>query len=132
MSEPFVREMWGPEDDDEEGSFEPSWEEVRQAIDRLGEDGASMVLMAGEEEVPHLCIGGGKGGQYILYVTLADGKFYSAVDPEGNDQPVQVLTGGELREFPARLCVGEAIVLRAARTFYESGELEPSVSWSDE
>ena len=132
MKNPFVREMWGPADDDEEGSMEPTWQQVTDAIDRLGEEGSSMLLLAGEEDVPHLCIGGGEDGQYILYVTHADGKFYSAVDPKGGDEPVQVRTGGEVREFPARLCVGEATVLRAARTFFETGELDKTVAWSDE
>lgn len=132
MSTPFVREMWGPEDEDEEGSPAPTWQELSQAIDRLGEAGRSMILLAGEEEVPHLCIGGGKNGEYILYVMHADGKCYAAVDPEGGEEPVAILVGGDLKEFPARMCVGEATVLRAAKTFYRTGDLDESVAWSDE
>lgn len=131
MKRAFVREMFGPEDDDDEGVTEPSWTDVSRAIDRLGEPDCTMIVLAGEQELPHLCIGGGRQGQYILYVMHSEG-LYTAVDPAAGEEPVTIVTGGEAREFPSRMCIGEAEVLRAAKRFFESGDLEKSVAWSDE
>src|SRR5690349_16976748 len=64
-----VIRMDGPEDRAAEELGNPAWQDIESAIRRLNGDTCSLLILGIGDPVPHMGIGGGEDGKYIVYVT---------------------------------------------------------------
>lgn len=66
-----------------------------------------------------------------IYVTYDNLKFYNLKDTSKLDaEMVELVTGGQLGEYPASICVSLDKVLKAAKTFALYGEINEELEWS--
>jgi Immunity protein Imm1 len=102
-----------------------TWDEVRSKIEALDERLHTLVILARDEV--HMSIGGG-AGRYVVYVTFDNEEFEYLVDRSRDASEMEsIVVGGQMGDYAGRLCVGLPIVLRAARLFGETGEVERSL-----
>ena len=113
---------------------DPTWDEVQQMIELMdGRECTSLILEHTEED--YLTIGGG-GAQYIceIYKQTApsDFHFWNLVDPNPRvTEPVRMMVGVEIYVEPQN-CVDRSAVIRAAKTYCESGAVDATLPWERE
>ncbi len=113
---------------DSDSRDEPSLDEVEAAVRAL--DGATVTMITLEiTEEHHMGIGGGKGGQYVVYMTKDNMRFWNLEDPSRGEEVVMLVCGGQEGDFQARRCVTLDAALRAARAFASTGEPAPDLPW---
>jgi Immunity protein Imm1 len=106
----------------------PSWEDIERAVRQLnGNERTSLILKRDEET--HMSIGGGPD-RYSVVVLIENrhGPFY-LIDPYKSDAEIMLVVGGQSIDTPERMTVPLETILKAARVFSESGELEKSLAW---
>ena len=103
----------------------PAWEDVEQAVRRL--DGArfTQVNLADSEDAG-LVISGGCGGRYACERMQHDDN-YLLLDPTLEDDPPVRITDDD--EYPGSWTVDLEMALKAARVFFETAQLDPSMRW---
>ena len=76
-----------------------------------------------------MSIGGGPD-RYSVVVLIENrhGPFY-LIDPSKSDAEIMLVVGGQSIDTPERMTVPLETILKAARVFSESGELEKSLAW---
>ena len=74
-------------------------------------------------------IGGGKDGKYIVYATPDNLIFYNLINPKAPPGKLFLVAGGQRGDYANKQCVGLQEVLRAAKTYADSGQLDPSLVW---
>lgn len=125
----FVTEVTGFEESNTNTSIkEPDWGRIEELIRQLNGEDKSLLTLNRGDEVPHMSIGGG-GGQYVAYVTFDNVQFYTVTIPDNADDKILMFVGGQMGEYQQKQCSDLSTVLRAAKTFAEKGELDPSVNW---
>lgn len=75
------------------------------------------------------------GGPHRFVVEVADDAthHFAIVDPSRGGGRVDLVIGGQLVDYPARVCVTLDVVLAAARVFTEqAGARAPELTWSVE
>ncbi|NEQ36787.1 MAG: hypothetical protein F6K40_11060 [Okeania sp. SIO3I5] len=114
----------------DEGDFieNPTWQQIESAIGELNGTSKTLVTLGADEEI-YMSVGGGAGGQYIVNVTFDNLTFYNLVDLSQLEEVQQLVVGGQLGNYQAKICVDLQTALLAAKTFALAGELEESVSW---
>lgn len=111
----------------------PSWKDVEQAIKALDGEARNDLYLAPGRGDPEtfLCVGGGNG-KYFVSGSIEGERFPTVVDPDGSDEVVSLIVGGQLSEFPRRFVVDLNTALTGAKAFFESGRLgEGDVVWED-
>lgn len=131
----FVSDMtvenWIRNQDEGELIDNPNWHQIETAIREL--DGKSKTLVTlGADDETYMSIGGGQSGNYIVTVTFDNIKFYALVDLAKSDEIQPLVVGGQESEYPAKMCVDLLRCLLAARTFTESGKLDPLLTWQED
>ena len=105
--------------------------QIEAAIQRLDGDQRSLVMVelsSGQT----LTIGGGPE-QFVAEVAESDTSRFAVIDPRAGDSSVDLVVGGQLVDYPARVCIKRDAALCAARTFVqESGVRTPDLTWSVE
>jgi Immunity protein Imm1 len=125
-----VKRLDGPDDSDSSERLNPSWSDIETAIRSLDGETRTLVVLGIGNPVPHMAIGGGTGGQYILYETPDNLTFHNLINLNADDKSkVRLTAGGQEAEYRSKLCVGLAEVLRAAKTYAESGQIDPTLNW---
>lgn len=86
-------------------------------------------------EVPSgrtLSIGGGPH-RFVAQVADDAKHHFALIDPRRGGGRIDLVVGGKLTDYPARVCVTLDVVLAAAKVFTEqAGTRDPGLSWSDE
>jgi hypothetical protein len=107
-------------------------ERIAELVRALDADTRTQVILAADDEVPHLAIGGGDG-RYIVEATWDNMEFHRAALPESDSRPegpeVELVVGGQLGRFSPRLCVGLEEALAAAAAFATRVALAPELRW---
>ena len=80
-----------------------------------------------------LTVGGGPR-HFVVEVEESGAERWALVDStRGEQPPIVLVVGGQLVDYPARLCVGIDVVLKALRAFVTNdGTRRPDLSWSVE
>ena len=116
---------------DHEHGYKASLADIEAAVHRL--DGKRHTLMS--VELPSgktMTIGGGPD-RFIAEVADDETSRWAAVDPTAGDESMDLIVGGSLVNYPARVCIGLQTVLTAVRTFVsEGGARSREVTWSVE
>lgn len=79
-----------------------------------------------------MSIGGGNSGKYIVTATFDNINFYALVDLSKSEEIEKLVVGGQAGNYPAKMCVDLLHSLLSARTFTESGKLEPLLTWEED
>ncbi|MBE9126662.1 MULTISPECIES: Imm1 family immunity protein [unclassified Coleofasciculus] len=109
----------------------PGWSQLEAAIREL--DGKSKTLVTlGADDETYMTIGGGNAEKYVISVTFDNLDFYNLVDLSQPEETEKLVVGGQEGIYPAKMCVDLLRCLLAARTFSESGELDPLLSWEED
>ena len=116
---------------DDEVKEDASVSDITSAICRLDGAAHSLVLielLSGQT----LTVGGGPD-RFVAEIAENDTVRWCVVDPSGAEGSIDLVAGGQLADFPARLCVDLQAVLEAARHFASSeGTRSPKLAWSQE
>jgi hypothetical protein len=108
----------------------PTMSEVEAAV--LALDGTTTTMITLEvDDDHHMGIGGGKDGQYVVYVTKDNLHFKNLEDASRGAGVVRMICGGQEGEYRAAQCVGVDATLFAARAFANTGNAAPDLDWVD-
>ena len=79
-----------------------------------------------------LTVGGGPQ-EFVAEVSVSDTERWAVVDPTRDEQPIDLVVGGQSVDYPARLCISRENALEAARVFMtEHGFRSSRLRWSVE
>ena len=109
----------------------PDWQQIESAICELDGKSKTLVTMGADDET-YMTIGAGESGRYVVNVTFDNINFQNLVDSSKSNEMEKLVVGGQEGNYPAKMCVDLQTALLAAKTFSESGELEPSVCWQED
>lgn len=126
----LVSEMNGPDHD--AVLHNPTWPNIESAIRRMDGNLCSLLILGIGDPAPHMGIGGGDDNRYIVYVTPDNWVFYNLINPNATPGQQLLVAGGQPAEYPNRQCVGLSEVLCAAKTYSETGQLNPSLVWEQQ
>ena len=106
-----------------------NWQEVELAIKDLNGESRTFVTLEKNDEIL-MGIGGGDTC-YVVYATFDNQSFQYLVNTSGLNisTPKQLTIGGQELFYDATRCVGLDMVLKAAKTFAESGQVDESLAW---
>ena len=106
-------------------------QDVEAAIQAL--DGVDTTLLIVEIlSGKSLTIGGGPE-RFVAEIAEDSHHRWTVVEPDNGDESIELVVGGQLVDYPARVCVTVKAALEAARTFMEQdGARSPRVVWSVE
>jgi hypothetical protein len=124
----FIKEL-GTEDTQAEAVTDPDWAEIETAIKQLDGKKFTLVTLNVGDEVPSMTIGGGANGIYVVHVTFDNSAFYSLLNPSGTERKISLIVGAQRGEFEEKECVSLDMVLRVAKHFYETGQMDKNLSW---
>jgi hypothetical protein len=106
-------------------------QDVEAAVRSL--DGAQRTLVL--IELPSgqtLTIRGGPE-RFVAEVAESDTVRWATIDPTQGDESIDLVVGGQLADYPGRVCVTKQIVLDAVRAFVQQNGLRnPNLTWSIE
>jgi hypothetical protein len=123
----LIRDSWRGNRNTDEVIESPPWIVIEAAIRSLNQKERTLVAIH-ESESKQMVVGGG-GGIYVAYVTSGDESFNKLTNPEGREEGVVLVVGGQEGEYPHEECVSLDTVLRAARTFADRGIMDPALRW---
>jgi hypothetical protein len=104
----------------------PTWEDVERAVRRLDGTKFTEVNLADSENTA-LLICGGYGGRYTCERMHYDDN-YLLLDPRlADDPPVEIMDDGD--GYPGSWTVDLEMAVKAARVFFETGQLDSSMQW---
>jgi hypothetical protein len=125
-----VTRMDGPKDSDQSELKNPRWSDIESAVRRLDGNSCSLLILGiGKTPVPHMAIGGGEAGKYIVYVTTDNLTFTNLINLAAAQGRFSLVAGGQRGEYDLRLCVSLSDALRAAKHYAETGRTDPTLTW---
>ncbi|HKR30832.1 MAG TPA: Imm1 family immunity protein, partial [Terriglobales bacterium] len=71
----------------------------------------------------------GEDGKYIVYATSDNMEFHNLINPKAAAGKILMVAGGQRGDYLLKQCVSLPDVLRTARTYAETGELDPGLTW---
>lgn len=106
-----------------------TWEQAEAAIRSLDETEFT-ALTVERPDRSNVLVGGGNG-RYILCITTVDERLVALADAaKAADEAEELVAGGQPGQYPSHLVVDDLdTVLRAARTYFETGSPDRSLSW---
>lgn len=115
----------------------PDWAQIEAAIRALDGDARTEVALGASNEnpadTPHMMIGGGNEGRYIVYATYDGRRLFdllrAGAGSNTDDEDTKVVAGGQEGIYHAREVVDLATALAAAQAFALDGELASGLNW---
>jgi hypothetical protein len=108
---------------------DPTWEQIEACIRRLdGERFTEVSLNDGD--MSGIMITGGFDGR-LMCERLHPDRNWLLIDPDKSDRvQVEILVNGP-KDFPEQYIVDPDTVIRATKTFFETGERDERFTWID-
>jgi len=105
--------------------------DVEKAIRHL--DGAQHTLVLVELSSGETITVGGGPRRFVVELAESTTDRWCVVDPTEGEHPIELVVGGSLAGYPARLCVDLDVALEAALTFVSRrGARSARLVWSQE
>jgi hypothetical protein len=108
----------------------PSLSDIELAIRAIDGNRRQGIILLGASDA-HLAVGGGSGGQFVVYVTFDNERFFCATSNNNGGSIVRLQVGGQEGEYPSHLIVNLDQALAAAQMFARFGQLDPELRWSE-
>ncbi len=124
-----MKYLCGPKDADLRELPNPRWTDIELAIRQLNGDDRTLVSFGSGTPAPHMAIGGGRDGKYIVYATHDNITFYMMVGNDKSEGKVVFVAGGQPGDYLIRNCVTQERALRAAQVFAEECRVDSSFEW---
>jgi hypothetical protein len=124
----LVTDYWQGLELTQERVANPSWDCIETAIRRLNGKEHTIATVRGEREA-HMAIGGGKDGQYVVYATFDNLKFFTLASKWNAQTKIELVAGGQEGEYPDNIVVGVDRAIAAAKEFSEDGALNFALWW---
>ncbi|WP_335210606.1 Imm1 family immunity protein [Nostoc sp.] len=121
-------EKWVSNSNQAELIKDHNWIQIEAAIRELDGKSKTLVTLKYDDET-YMNIGGGKSDKYVVTATFNNQIFDVLVDLPKSDEIEKLVVGGQEENYPAKMCVDLLHCLLAARTFTNSGKLDPLLSW---
>ena len=87
-------DFWRGAIDDGRDVTDPSLEDIAKAIKRLDGHRHTMAILKGDGEA-YLAVGGGADGQYVVFATFDNKRFFTLMSPRQSDSKVLLCVGGQ-------------------------------------
>ena len=113
----------------EEKTASPEIADLHRLVKRLDGKEYTIVTLSGDGDA-HMAIGGG-AGQYVVYATYDNMKFWNLLSAAPSKNMVLLNVGGQEGDYPSRHVVSIDMALQAARVFLETGQLDHTLIWED-
>jgi hypothetical protein len=126
-----MKYLCGPIDADQHELLNPTWTDIGMAIRELNGEDRTLVLFGSRTPAPHMAIGGGSKGKYIVYATHDNITFYTMVGTYRSEGKVVFVVGGQPGDYLIRNRVTLERALRAAQVFAEEGSVDSSFDWDE-
>jgi hypothetical protein len=124
-----MKYLCGPQDAEPGELPNPRWTDIELAIRQLNGDERTLVSFGSGTPAPHMAIGGGRDGKYIVYATDDNITFYTMVGTDRSEGKVVFVAGGQPGDYLIRNCVTLERALRAAQVFAEECRVDSSFEW---
>jgi hypothetical protein len=114
-----------------ESILEPSWDLLEQELrtmDKYEKPILWLCLEAGNGESDSMAINGGDG-VYHVQIVDSDLEWWTATNPEGSSETVQVWTSDQGFETEAKFTWGLENTLKMVRWYFEHGGAHPDIVW---
>ncbi len=107
---------------------DPSLHDIATAIERLDGKYHTLAMLKGDGDA-HFAVGGGANGQYVVYATFDNVRFFTLMAPGRPDSKVLLCVGGQEGDYPQNMVADFPAALAAARSFAETGQLNSALHW---
>lgn len=108
-----------------------TFRDVEAAIRQL--DGVTWTLVIVEDPSGRTLTVGGGPRRFVAQVAEDASRHFTVIDPSRGGGRYDLVIGGQLVDYPARVCVTLDVVLAAARVFTEqAGARAAELTWSVE
>jgi hypothetical protein len=124
-----MKYLCGPKHADNRELANPNWADIEMAIRELDGKNRTLVLFGSNTPAPHMAIGGGSDGRYIVYATHDNITFYTMVGTDRSEGKVVFTAGGQPGDYRIRNCATLEQTLGAAQVFAEEGRIDSSFEW---
>ncbi|NEW04636.1 hypothetical protein GK047_01175 [Paenibacillus sp. SYP-B3998] len=106
----------------------PSWELILASIARLNGKRHTLVSLNMKDD-SYMLIGGGESGKYIVTTSFNNVSFYNLVFGSMGCEPIQLVVGGQLGDYPQKMCVDFDTMSLAVKTYALEGKIDNSLVW---
>ena len=95
--------------------FDPSWVDIEAAIEALDGEARNDLYLCPDAANPetYLAVGGGDGS-YVVHGCINNERFPTVVRPDGSEDVVELMVGGQWCDFPGRMVVDLGTAIAAA------------------
>ncbi len=94
-----MKYLCGPQDAEPGELPNPRWTDIELAIRQLNGDERTLVSFGSGTPAPHMAIGGGRDGKYIVYATDDNITFYTMVGTDRSEGKVVFVAGGQPGDY---------------------------------
>jgi Immunity protein Imm1 len=112
--------------------FHPTWEETQPLLLGLRDRPATQVSLEVDDEVFFVIEYVQGAGYFMSGCGPSDREYFNLVESSLGDEVTPGALAHENRSFPRYALVGAETLLRAARTFFETGQRDPTCEWVPE
>jgi hypothetical protein len=124
----LVTDLWHVPSDHRRHIADPSLQDIATAIERLDGKYRTLAILKGDGDA-HLAVGGGANGQYVVYATFDNARFFKLMSPGQPDSKVLLCVGGQEGDYSSNIVVDLAAALAAAKRFAETGRIDSTLQW---
>jgi hypothetical protein len=125
----MTTDSWTGTDSSDEEIVNPSWSDIEARIVGLDAAKYTMVTLRGDDPA-YLVVGGGVG-KYVVYATFDNNQFLAVCSKTESNSRTLLYIGGQEGDYPDNIVVDASLALTAAKTFFESGQLDKSLRWQN-
>lgn len=105
----------------------PAWSQVEDALRSLDAEKETDLTLQSEEQGELVIIGG--SGWYLVSLIRRTGETFDVIDRTKPSFPVQLKMGARPVEYDSQYLCDLETAIRAARRFFETGQMEESLCW---
>jgi hypothetical protein len=110
----------------------PTWDETQRLLIQLRDKPGTQVSLEVADDTWFVFEYVEDFGYYMSGCGPSDRDYFNLIDSRLGDEITQGYLAHELNSFPRYALVGQETLLRAAKTFFESGDRDPSCEWVPE
>jgi hypothetical protein len=112
--------------------LQPTWEEAERLLLRLPEEPGTQMSLEAADDTWLIVEYVGDIGYFVCSSLATERDYFNLIDSRLGDAITEGDLAHERHAFPRYALVGQEVMLRAAKAFFERGERDPSCEWVPE